>query len=174
MVTQVSSKLSDTSQLRKSLGNPWQFRFYLLSRLPLAFFAGLRIERFDENISEVSVPYRYSTKNPFKSIYFAALAMAAELSSGIQALDAVQRAPKSISMLVKDMKADFTKKARSRIYFKSKGAKRFNQAVEACLQQNEGQTVTVHTSGYDQSGQKVATFWFTWTFKQKQYPSKNN
>lgn len=160
--------LSATSVIAPMLRNSIKFRLYLLLKLPLAFLAGLRVERFDASVSEVSVPYRFLTKNPFKSTYFAALAMAAELSSGLQAMDAVQRSPRPVSMLVLHMKADFIKKARSRITFKSTEGRAIIQAVEACLQSNEGQTITVSTQGFDSSGQPVATFWFTWTFKQKQ------
>ena len=159
---------STESVIADMLRKPLRFRMYLLLKLPLAFLAGLRVERFDASVSEVSVPFRFLTKNPFKSTYFAALSMAAELSSGLQAMDAVQRSPRPVSMLVLHMKADFIKKARSRIFFKSNDGSAIIQAVKECLQSTEGQTITVCTKGFDSNGLHVATFWFTWTFKQKQ------
>ncbi len=157
-----------SASLIDRLKKPFRFRLYLLFNLPLAFLAGLRVERFDEELAEVSIPYNFITKNPFKSVYFAALAMAAELASGLQAMHAVQQAPTKVSMLVLAMKAEFGKKARSRIYFQSNAGKQIAETVQQCLQTNKGETITVSSSGFDKSGQEVATFWFTWTFKQKQ------
>ena len=165
---QQENKNPGNSAVVQMLKYPFAFRLYLLSRLPLAFIAGIKIESFEENSSEVSVPYRFLTKNPFQSVYFAALAMAAELSSGLQAMDAVQRSPVPISMLVLNMKAEFLKKARSRITFKSNGGLSIRKAIETALQTQEGQTVGVQTTGYDKQGEAVASFEFTWTFKPKQ------
>lgn len=52
----------------------------MLLKLPLAFVAKLRIDQMNMHQASVSLPFNYLNKNPFRSIYFAALSMAAELS----------------------------------------------------------------------------------------------
>jgi acyl-coenzyme A thioesterase PaaI-like protein len=106
-------------------------------------------------------------QNPFQSIYFAALAMAAELSTGILALTSVQAASKPVSMLVFDMNANFTKKAKSKIVFTCTQGKEITEAIEESIRTGEGKIVTVNTVGVDEVGDKVAEFNFTWTFKVK-------
>ena len=62
--------------------HPLKFRFFLLSKLPSAFFTGVRIRDVDERKCIVTVPFKWFTKNPFRSTYFACLGMAAEMSTG--------------------------------------------------------------------------------------------
>ena len=66
--------------------NPIGIRAMLWAKLPLAAFAGLRVQRLDENGAEVTLPAGWKTQNPFRSTYFAAQAMAAEMSTGAPAL----------------------------------------------------------------------------------------
>ena len=68
------------------IGNPLKYRLFLLRHLPAAYFSGLRIEKMDEQHCVVSVPYKWFTRNPFRSTYFACLSMAAEMSTGVLAL----------------------------------------------------------------------------------------
>lgn len=156
------------SPIRRLVSNSFKFRLFLLWKLPLAWFARLRVDQFDAEASVVSVPYGYLTKNPFRSMYFAPLTMAAELASGLHALDAVKRAPLPVGMLVIEMKASFLKKATSRIYFKSNDAQLLEDAVKQCIVSGERTSCMVSTTGIDDTGSEVAKFWFTWTFKQKQ------
>lgn len=147
------------------------FKFYLLRKLPLAFVAGLRVEHFCNEKSVISVPYNRLTSNPFRSMYFAPLTMAAELASGLYALHGVLASPVPVSMLVIGMKAQFLKKARGRIRFESRDGQAIRAAIEACRNSDEGQQVQVQTSGFDLEGNEVARFEFQWTFRRKQNQS---
>lgn len=90
----------------------------LLRILPLAFLAGLRLERVDQQACYVRLKYSYLTQNPFRSIYFAALAMAAEMCSGLPALLYLRRSKVNSSMLVTEMTSVYHKKAIGVIAFK--------------------------------------------------------
>ena len=68
--------------------------------LPLAAFAGLRVVRLDEQACTRPPPRRLAHENPFASTYFAAQAMAAEMSTGAPGLVLREDAPRSVSMLV--------------------------------------------------------------------------
>ena len=95
---------------KEIITNPIKFRFFLFQKLPAAFFAGLRIHHFDPEKCVVRIKYSWFTMNPFKSVYFAIEAMAAEMCSGMLAFGQVyQRTPK-VSMLVVKMEAAFVKK----------------------------------------------------------------
>jgi len=69
----------------KLIRNPFLFRFFLLTRLPAAFLAGLRLELITPARAVVKLRYQFLTKNPFRSTYFACLGMAAEMSTGLLA-----------------------------------------------------------------------------------------
>ena len=147
--------------------NNWKMRFFMLKRLPMAFIAGLKVINIDDEKASVSIPFKFLNQNPFQSIYFAALAMAAELSTGIIAMVSVQTASIPVSMLVLNMSANFSKKAKGLIVFTCNEAKAIEKAIAESIESGEGKTVTVTSRGVDQAGDEVAEFKFTWTFKPK-------
>src|SRR6478752_8652955 len=102
---------ANVSAFIKSLKHPLKFRMFLLSRLPNAFFAGLRIKDLDEAVCRVTVPYKWFTKNPFRSTYFACLSMAAEMSTGALAMMHVHKKEPAVSMLVTKVESEYFKKA---------------------------------------------------------------
>ena len=53
--------------------NPIFFKLFLILKLPLAFLAGVKLKFLNDTQSTVQIKYNYLNKNPFKSIYFAAL-----------------------------------------------------------------------------------------------------
>ena len=153
--------------IRKTLLNKFKLKLFFLQRMPMGFLAGMRVLKFNDSTCEVSVPYNTITKNPFKSVYFAVQAMAAELSTGVVAMDAVMRSSKKVSMLVFDMNASFTKKARSTIVFTCNQVEEINNAVKKAVDTGEGVTINVKSKGIDKDGDVVSEFNFTWTFKSK-------
>ena len=54
------------------------------------------------------LPGGWRTQNPFRSTYFAAQAMAAEMSTGAPAMVLVQAAPASVAMILREIQAVFT------------------------------------------------------------------
>src|ERR1700754_4541905 len=93
------------------LRSPVRFRLYLLTRIPSAFFSGIRIAAAKETSCTVTVPFKWFTRNPFRSTYFACLGMAGEMSTGVLAMAAIYKKDPPVSMLVVSMEARFHKKA---------------------------------------------------------------
>jgi len=113
----------------------------------------------------VSIPYFWRSQNPFKSIYFAALAGAAELSTG--ALCQLALAGKgAFSMLVVDFKAEYSKKANTRIYFTCEQGAELFSLIDS-LQPGETNQLTMLSTGKNKAGEEVARFFITWSFKRK-------
>src|SRR3954471_23842751 len=96
---------------RRKMLNPFLLRLFLLAKLPSALFAGLRLRELDAEHAVATIPYGWRSTNPFRSTYFAALAMAAEFSTGALAALAVENAPRPVAMLIVNMTASFEKKA---------------------------------------------------------------
>lgn len=131
----------------------------------MGFIAGLRLVELSEDHSVVSIRYKYLTQNPFRSVYFACLAMAGELASGV--LSIVHVHGSAVSMLVVHMEADFTKKAVGKIIFTCLDGPVIRKAVEESKQTGEGRTVVATSIGTDEAGDKVAEFRITWSFKAR-------
>ncbi|PYQ17344.1 MAG: thioesterase, partial [Acidobacteria bacterium] len=85
---------------RRRILNRVVFWLWRWKALPLAACAGLRLVSLDAQACTVFLPGGWRTRNPFRSTYFAAQAMAAEMSTGMPAAALVAGAPASVAMLV--------------------------------------------------------------------------
>ncbi len=155
----------------KTVSSPLRFSLYLLMKLPSAFFSGLRVAHIDEGSCTVTVPYKWFTKNPFRSTYFACLGMAAEMSTGVLAMSHVYKKP--VSMLVIGMEATFSKKATGITRFHCPDGLTISQTIGQAMATGEGQTVKVRSLGTNAAGEAVADFLITWSFKVKSTMTKN-
>jgi hypothetical protein len=151
----------------RQVTSPFLFRLFSLKELPMLFLAGIRVKELTREHCITTIKYSYLTKNPFRSVYFACLGMAAELSSGVIAMMYVKGAKPGVSMLVTGTKAEFTKKATGRIRFTCKDGKKIEDAIASTQKSGEGVITEVRSVGVDEAGDIVASFVFTWSFKRK-------
>jgi acyl-coenzyme A thioesterase PaaI-like protein len=158
--------MDQAAAFRQQVLTPWKLRLFLLRRLPMAWLAGLRLRELTPERAVVTIPFKYLTQNPFRSIYFACLAMAAELASGIQAMMHVQAGPPA-SMLVVGLEAEFLKKAVGLITFTCPDGPQIAQALAESRATGEGRTVLCTSTGTDAAGDIVAVFRIQWSFKAK-------
>ena len=155
------------NQFSKLISNPVSFRFFLFQKLPAAFFSGLRIAHFDTTTCTVQIKYSWFSKNPFKSIYFAVEAMAAEMCSGMLAFGQVYKRNPKISMLVVKMEVNFVKKATGTVLFTCEDGAAIQAAINASIETGEGQTIVCLSKGKNSANEIVAEFFITWSFKAK-------
>ena len=147
--------------------NPVKFRLFLLQKVPLGLIAGMKLKHLDAQKCQATIPYRWITTNPFKSAYFAALAMAAELSTGSLALLSVYKTKPSVAVIIVGMQAEFLKKATGLTTFTCTQGEKLFAAVERAAKSGEPVAETVETIGTAEDGTVVAKFKFTWSFKRR-------
>ncbi len=141
-------------------------RLFLFTKLPAAWFMGIRVRSIAPDAVQVSVPYGWRSQNPFQSIYFAAQAAAAEMSTGVLGLMAIEGRG-NVSVLVGEIRGEFTKKATRRTTFTCQDGAIVFEAVKKALETGEGVSVTCKSVGVQEGGEVVSTFWVTWTFKKR-------
>ena len=145
--------------------NYFQQKLFFLIKLPMAFLAGLRINKLYKEECVVTVKYNYLTKNPFRSMYFACQAMAAELSTGMLCFEAVKG--HNMALLVVGMEVSYTKKAIGKISFKCLEGDQIQATVQKALESGKGEAIKVKSVGKDEAGDIVSEFYFTWSFKKR-------
>ncbi len=144
--------------------SPWKMRIFFLTKLPSAWFMGIKVKRFDQNRSEVLLPYSWWSKNPFKSTYFAAQCAAAELSTGLLCMVALQEEV-PISMLVSDVKAMFVKKASDTLTFTCEDGQKVVECVQKALETKAPQVILMRSIGRLPDGAIASEVEITWSFK---------
>ncbi|MFZ4058755.1 MAG: DUF4442 domain-containing protein [Ferruginibacter sp.] len=149
------------------VNQPFKFKLFLLAKLPAAYFSGVRVKSAGENSCVVTVPYKWFSQNPFKSTYFACLAMAAEMSTGLLAMMHTYKSNPPISMLVTGLRAEYFKKAIGITTFTCLDGVAIEQAIQKSIQTGEGTSFEAKSSGFNEAGEAVADFYITWSFKAK-------
>ncbi len=140
---------------------------FLALKLPSAYFSGIRVSGISENEAMATVRHKWINQNPFKSLYWATQGMAAELVTGLLVMKKIRESKKKISMLVVHQEGDFLKKATGRITFNCEQGHRIDEAIQASIDTNEGQTFILEAEGYNEEYEKVSSFAFTWSIKVK-------
>ncbi len=159
--------MSNASQFLSLVNSPLKFRLFLLSRLPSAFFCGVRVRAADEEKCVVTVPFKWISQNPFRSTYFACLSMAAEMSTGVLAMAHIYKRSPSVSMLVLKVEGNFQKKAVGRTTFTCEEGTLIRQTIEEAISSKEGKIISARSTGRNETGEVVAEFSITWSFKVK-------
>ncbi|MEZ4961801.1 MAG: DUF4442 domain-containing protein [Saprospiraceae bacterium] len=146
--------------------SPGKLKLYFLKNLPSAAWWGLQVKSATPYRAEVVIPYNWRTKNPFRSIYFAALAGAGELSTGILA-NLARMGTVPISMLVVRQEAEFVKKATTPITFTCEEGALVQETVKKAVETRLPQTLRMTGTGRDATGEIVCKVYMTWSFKAK-------
>jgi len=157
----------NTVEFIKLMKHPVKFRMFLFLKLPSAFFAGVRIKDVGESFCTVTVPYKWFSQNPFKSTYFACLAMAAEMTTGSLGLAHIHKRKPAVSMLVVKVEGNYFKKATGVTSFTCHDGIAIRNTIEEAITTGESRSFRALSTGINKDGEKVAEFFITWSFKAK-------
>lgn len=157
----------DSAEFLKIVKHPVRGRMFLFTKLPSAFFAGVRVVDCKAGFCSVKVPYQWFSQNPFRSTYFACLAMAAEMSTGILALANIYRRKPGVSMLVVKMEMEYVKKAVDITTFTCTDGVEIANAVQQAIDTKQAVEIMATSKGVSKSGDVVAIAKFYWSFKSK-------
>lgn len=141
------------------------FWLFLLTKLPLAFLAGVKMKKFNNEGTVTSLKYKWINQNPFRSMYFAAMQMAAELSTGLLLFQYLNKKTR-FSMLLLSVEANYSKKAIGNITFSCLQGENVDLYISSMLSNAEGQSITLPVVAVNEDGDEVAEFKFTWSCRR--------
>lgn len=151
------------SKFRKQALGPF-FWVFLLRKLPLAYIAGVKLKSMDDTGAETALKFRWINQNPFRSIYFAAMQMAAELATGLLLFQYMNKSTK-FSMLLLTVNAHYHKKAVGKIIFQCTEGLSVDQYIQKMLQNPDGLKIELPVKAINETGDVVADFVFQWSCK---------
>ena len=154
-------------KLRRQVLGSVGFWFFLWKELPLGAFAGLRLRALDEGGCTVILPGGWRTQNPFRSTYFAAQSMAAEMSTGAPAMVLARGSEAKISMLVTEMRARYTRKIAGESQFTFRDIGEMAATIERAAATGEPATFVARSVGRNAEGEIASEFDVTWSFKRR-------
>ena len=154
----VSQKLK-TNVIIKILG---------ITKIPLMFFCGPKVVEINSNSVTIKIPFKRRTKNHVGSMYFGALAVGADLSGGLLALEHIRKSKRKINLLFKDFHADFLKRAEGDVHFKCDEGEKIKSLVEQVISTANRCNTPINVTAYvpNKLGeQPVAKFILTLSLK---------
>ena len=142
-------------------------RYFTLLKLPLVYFSGIRITNIKADGVEASVKLKWINQNPFRSMFWAVQGMAAELTSGVLLMREIETRKSSVSMLLIETKASFSKKAKGKIRFSCGETKEAKDLIDKAISSGDGHRHWFTSIGIDEDGDEVSRFQFHWSVKSK-------
>src|SRR6185312_13903005 len=124
------TKLKETVRLR-AVG---------LLKIPVLFFLSPSVVELDDYRCVVRIPLTRRSKNHLGSMYFGALCAGADCAGGLIAWklsDEAAARGKKISLIFKDFKAEFLKRAEGDVFFTCEDGQAIRQLVERVLTTGE-------------------------------------
>lgn len=140
---------------------------FTMFKLPSAYLCGVRTQYIDSDKCIVTVRHRWINQNPFKSMFWAVQAMAAEFSTGALMTSKIQESGKQISLLVVSNNSKFTKKATGKITFTCNEGQLIDDTIKKAIETGDGQTIWLQSVGINEENIEVSTFNFEWSVKLK-------
>ena len=154
-------------QTRRRVLSGLPITLWMWKMLPLAAFAGLRVTRLDEQACTVRLPGGWRTRNPFGSTYFAAQAMAAEMSTGAPALVLREDRARPVSTLPVGLRARYTKRLIGPGVFTCADVAAIETAIARAAATDEPQLLVARSTGRNAAGEVVSEFEIEWSFKSR-------
>lgn len=139
----------------------------MVFKLPLGWLSGMRVKTINNTSCTVCIRHKWINQNPFKSMFWAAQGMAAEMSTGALVMKAIGESDKKVSMLVTKQEANFFKKATGKIVFTCSDGLLLKNTLYKAIETNEGQTILLTSNGVNEENVIVSTFTFEWSLKVK-------
>jgi hypothetical protein len=147
---------------------PKKINRFMLFKLPLAYLGGVRLASIEKETAIVNIRHKWLNQNPFKSMFWAAQGMAAEMATGVLVMRGIENIGKKVSMLVINQRGNFTKKATGKIRFECHHGGLVANALEESNKTGEGRVITMKAEGFNTEGVSVCNFHFEWSLKVKQ------
>ena len=145
----------------KGLSGWARFRAFTVLSMPAGAFVGLRLVRADADVCVTSIPGGWRSQNPFKTMYWAAQGMAAELATS-------RSTKRGIRMFVVGTEATFVKRAKGKIVFTCEDISAARAAIEETLATGEKIDLDMRAVGHDSNGDIVSEWVFKWNFRARE------
>ncbi|MBC8375478.1 MAG: YiiD C-terminal domain-containing protein [FCB group bacterium] len=145
-------------------------RYFGFTKIPLIFFVKPSVIQLDQSQCIVKIPLRRRTRNHLMSMYFGVLAVGADLAGGLMAMQMIERSDHKISLVFKDMHADFLKRVDADAIFTCSEGDKISSLIQKVVDTGERyhQPINIQVTAPDKYGNEIlATFTLTLSLKVK-------
>jgi acyl-coenzyme A thioesterase PaaI-like protein len=150
-------------------------RVFSITKIPLLYAAGPKVVSLSDEACVISLPFRRGNKNHLGSMYFGALCIGADAAGGLIAAKLLRELKTGKgSLIFKDFKAEFLKRAEGETFFSCTVGSEIKDAVEKAASTGERVELPVPVTAMVPSkfgSEPVAKFVLTLSLKVKRSES---
>ncbi len=108
-------------------------RLFGLAKIPMLFACSPEVVKMSPEETIVKIPLNFMTRNHLGCMYFGVLAMGADCAGGLMAMSLIRQSKNKASLLFKDFKADFLRRAEGDVHFTCKDGKKIAAQVKEAI-----------------------------------------
>ena len=145
----------------------WAWSFF---KVPMIWLTRASVVEADDRHCVVRIPFSRRNRNHLRSIYFGVLCIGADVAGGLIAMRTIAKENAGVSLIFKDFKADFLKRAEGDVLFSCDDGEAIREIVRRAVASGEREHVTVHVTARVPSKlgeEPVAQFDLTLSLKKK-------
>ena len=137
-----------------------QWKLFLLGllKIPMIGYCRPRIAEWSPEMVRVRIPLRRRTRNHFKSMYFGALMVGADLTAGLHAYAFSLEKGWKVSFAFKSSQGEFLRRPDTDVTFEMGEGRAVEALLEKSHETGERHHLAVPIAAYDTEGTKVAVF----------------
>ncbi|HEY1433998.1 MAG TPA: DUF4442 domain-containing protein [Thermoanaerobaculia bacterium] len=147
-----------------------RLRLWTLAKIPLLFFLRPSVVAVDERSTVIRIPLTRRSRNHLGSMYFGALCAGADLAGALTAMRRIEASGRRISLIFKDLRAQFFKRAESDVLFSCGDGEAVAALVARAIESGEREELPVRvvaTAPATLGAEPVAEFLLTLSLKRR-------
>ena len=143
-------------------------RYFGLRKIPLLFYVRPSVISCTDEQVVIRIPLCRRTQNHQGSMYFAALAIGADCSVGLLAVELINKQQENISFIFKDFNAEFFRRANGDVYFSCIQGREIHELVQQAAAGRERVEMPLNAIATvpDESDEPVARFRLTLSLRR--------
>jgi hypothetical protein len=153
-----------------SFRETWSMRWWAFFKVPMIWLTRASVEQLSDQRCVVRIPFRKRNRNHVGSMYIGVLCVGADVAGGLMAMRRIERSGRNVSLIFKDVKAEFHKRAEGAVHFVCEDGEAIGALVDRTLAsgERENATVCVRAMVPDKLGDEpAATFDLTLSLKRR-------
>ncbi len=155
--------------LKEMMATKW-VRDFAKKKIPMLYYVEPSIEKITDKEVQVKIPFKDKNKNHLGSMYFGVMCVGADASGGVLAMKLIEDSKRKISLIFKDLKAEFYKRTEGDALFVCKDGEAIKDLINKAIETGERQNMPLHINVFVPTQQKepVAHFVLTLSIKLKE------
>lgn len=119
-------------------------RAFSFLKIPLIYYVKPTVLEVSNKRVEIKIPLGRRTKNHLNSMYFGTLSIGADCAGGLLAMNLIREKKAKVSLVFKDFKAEFLKRAEGDVHFICEQGEEIRKLVDQAVQSGERENMAVN------------------------------